>query len=274
MTLQRKMKDNALLSLKNNWGRALSILLFQAGVLVFFLLLEQLLCAILELTLPENPALQLSWQGGLQVDGRLAVVTATALLVGAAVLTPLGMGAKRWYCGQVRGETPALLTIFSYFYSWKDLFRAVLLRIMVTVRKLLWALLFSILPAGIFIGRSFIRAESGAALAVSAALALLGVLTAVLMGILWYFVTLRYFLADYYFVSEDGLGLHAILRRSVAAMKGGKRHLFGMQLSMLPWGILSMLLLPALFTAPYYNAAMAIFAQVRMEGYRRKTEAK
>ena len=38
MTLQRKMKDNALLSLKNNWGRALSILLFQAGVLVFFLL--------------------------------------------------------------------------------------------------------------------------------------------------------------------------------------------------------------------------------------------
>lgn len=273
MTLQRKMKDNALLSLKNHWGRAVSILLFQTGILAFFLLLEQVLCTLLELTVPEAPALRLSW-GGLEVDGRLAVVTATALLVGAAVLNPIAMGIKRWYCGQVRGESPALLLIFSYFYSWKDLFRTVLLRVMVGVRKILWALLFAIPPAGIFIGRAFIRAESGVALAMSAALSALGILTAVLMAVLWYFVTLRYFLADYYFVSGEGMGLHAMIRCSAAAMKGGKRQLFSMQLSMLPWGILSVLLVPALFTAPYYQAAMAIFAQVRMEGFRRKNEAK
>ncbi|MGI5893723.1 MAG: DUF975 family protein [Candidatus Merdivicinus sp.] len=274
MTLQRKMKENALQSLKNNWGRALGILLFQLGVYVFFLLLEQLLCQVLNLALPEAPAMRLDWQNGFLVDSRLAVVSATGILIEVLILTPLGMGVRRWYCDQVAGELPPILTIFSYFYSWKTLFRVVLLRIMVLLRKILWAIPFVIPCAAIFWGLRWVRVESGPAMAIYFAASALGVLVTILMGILWYFVTLRYYLTDYLFILEEGLGLHQIIRKSVAAMKGGKRQLFSLQLSMVPWGLLSLLAVPLLFVIPYYRATTAIFAKVRIEGYNRKNLTK
>lgn len=274
MTLQRKIKENALLSLKNHWGRALGILFFQLGVHVFFLLLEQLLCGILDLTSPESPALQISWANGLIVDGRLAIVTGTALLIGVAVLTPIGMGVKRWYCEHVTGEYPSILTIFAYFYNWKTLFRVILLRIIVGVRKLLWAIPFAVLPVLLWGGLSFVRADSGVALVMKASGMILVGIVALLMWVLWYFVTLRYYLADYLFIRNEGMGLHQIVRSSVRAMKGGKRALFSLQLSMLPWWLLSILIVPAIFLAPYYMASTALFSVVRIEGYQRKIAEK
>ena len=277
MTFQRKIKENALLSLKNHWGKAIGIFFFQAGVTAFFLLLEQMLCMVLELTSPESPALVFSLRGRLfEVNSSLAIVTATSALICFAVVSPLRFGAKQWYWEQVSGEKPVLHILFAYFYDWKTLFRVILLRILVGIRLVGWGLLCALPSAGIAAGIWFAGkfAPTGTGVFLLGMLWLVLLAATFLMAVLWYFITRRYFLAEYIFIAEPGAGLHGILKKSVRAMKGGKRILFSLQLSMLGWGILSVLLAPAIFTAPYYQASMAIFAKVRLEQYRRNTMEK
>ncbi len=272
MTLPRKIKANALLSLKSHWGRAIGVVLFWAGINVMFLLLEYLFILLVQFISPDDPVLRLDfWSGTLEVSSSMAVISVTFLLISFAVLSPLGLGVKKWFTGQISGEAPPILTILDYFYNWRCLFRAIGLRLMVWLRMAAWGLLFAI--PSLLLGAGLVLMEKPAygleALPV-VAMAALEVVVTICMAVLWYFMTLRYYLAGYIFVTDESIGLHAAIRKSAAAMKGGKRILFGLQLSMLPWCICSLFVVPALFVKPYYSASMAIFAKVRLEGYDRK----
>ena len=183
-------------------------------------------------------------------------------------MSPLQLGVKKWYWGQVSGETPPLLTVFDYFYNWRQLFRAILLQLALWVRKAAWAVLFfapSVLLAAalMMMDRPLYSME----VLLYIALLLLLAFVTLSMGVLWYFTTLRYYLADYLFVTREGMGIREAIKISSAAMKGSKRTLFSLQLSLLPWRLTTVLLVPLVFVAPYYSASMAIFAKVRLESY-------
>ena len=269
MTLQRKIKEDALLSLRNHWGRAIGILLFVLGTTVAFWMLEYLFSLLTQITSQNEAALTLDLGSRtLRISSSMAVISATFLVVSFAVLSPLQLGVKKWYWGQVSGETPPLLTVFDYFYNWRQLFRAILLQFSLWVRKAAWAVVFfapSILLAAVLFMMD--RPLYGTEVLLYIALALLLALVTVSMGILWYFVTLRYYLADYLFVTREGMGIGEAIKTSVTAMKGSKRTLFSLQLSLLPWRLTTILLAPLVFVAPYYSASMAIFAKVRLESY-------
>ena len=49
MELRKKIKKDALVSLRNSWGKAIAILLFICGVYLLFLLLEQLFGSLLHI---------------------------------------------------------------------------------------------------------------------------------------------------------------------------------------------------------------------------------
>lgn len=90
MTLQRKIKENALLSLKNHWGRAIGILLFVLGTTVVFWMLEYLFSLMTQITSPNEAALTLDFGSRtLQISSSMAVISATFLVVSFAVLSPL-----------------------------------------------------------------------------------------------------------------------------------------------------------------------------------------
>lgn len=269
MTLSRKIKENALWSLKSHWGRAIGILFFVIGITVVFWMLEYLFSLITQMTTPSEAMLTLNlWGGQLHISSSMAVITATFLVVSFAVLSPLQLGVKKWYCGQISGQTPPILTILDYFYNWKSLFQAILLRLGVWVRKALWAVLFAIPSA--LLAASFFLVQwplYGMQALLYVALTVLFVAVTAIMGVLWYFVTLRYYLADYIFVMEDGISVRKAIQKSVTIMKGSKRVLFGLQLSLLPWYLTVIFLVPIIFVSPYFSASMAIFAKVRLEGY-------
>ena len=261
MTLQHKIKENARLSLKNYWGRAIGILGFVFGLSILLLLLEQIFCWILNLT---------AGLSGRQLDisRELAIVTWVFWILGLLLAVPLSMGVKAWYCGQVKGEKPPMLVIFSCFSSWKRLFRTVLFRLLVGFRKLMWGVLFALPSLLIWLGLEYLPMPlslDGMGPAIAAALTALLFLTSFLMALLWYVATLRYFLADYLFLAEEKTGLHQAIKGSVQAMKGRKRILFQMQLSFLPWFLLGVFAAPLLFVCPYWMSSMAIFAQARIE---------
>lgn len=139
MSIRPIIRKNARDSLRHHWGRAIGMLLFLICVNVLFLLLEQLFCYLLSLNIPEEPALVVDLlQGRLRLTGSMAIVTLTFAVVSFVLTTPLCFGMAKWYYHQVGGERPSLQILFTCFYSMKELWRSIALRILLAVRILFW----------------------------------------------------------------------------------------------------------------------------------------
>ena len=98
MELRKKIKKDALVSLRNSWGKAIAILLFICGVYLLFLLLEQLFGSLLHIDF-------------LSGGGRLDLYRGT-LEVG----TPSAMDQRNGICGRwaaTRRPFPPFLTAFT-----------------------------------------------------------------------------------------------------------------------------------------------------------------
>ena len=267
MSIRQTIKKNALGSLKHHWGRAIGILLFLASINALFLLLEQFFCYLLSLNVIEEPALVVDlFHGRIQITSSMAIVTAAFAIVSFVLMTPLLFGMTKWYFHQVGGERPALQTLFSYFYSVRDLFRSIVLRIIITVRAVLWGLLFAIPSGLIFWAIQMVdQWKSEYTLLLNAALLLLEGVVTLIMALLWFCWIQRYFLVDYLFVSEAEMGLHAMIKKSVRIMTKNRVQTAALYGSFLPWILLSVLVVPLLFVLPYLFSSAAINARVLLE---------
>lgn len=267
MNIRPIIKKNARESLKHHWGRAIGILLFLFAVNAVFLLLEQLFYYLLSMNGTMEPALVVDlFRGQLRVTWSMALVTLTFALVSFVLTTPLMFGMTKWYFHQVGGERPSLLTLFTYFYSIRDLARSLALRVMLGVRVLLWGALFGLPSAVLAFGIEAAAGYGGSfALLAVLGLILLEAVVTVIMALLWFCWVQRYFLAEYLFVSRADMGLHAMIRESVRIMKGNRWDAAKLYLSYLPWYLLGLLVVPLLFTAPYLFAGTAINARVLLE---------
>ena len=267
MNIPPIIKKNARESLKHHWGRAIGILLFLFAVNAVFLLLEQLFYYLLSMNGTVEPALVVDlFRGQLRVTWSMALVTLTFALVSFVLTTPLMFGMTKWYFHQVGGERPSLLTLFTYFYSIRDLARSLALRVMLGVRVLLWGALFGLPSAVLAFGIEAAAGYGGSfALLAVLGLILLEAVVTVIMALLWFCWVQRYFLAEYLFVSRADMGLHAMIRESVRIMKGNRWDAAKLYLSYLPWYLLGLLVVPLLFTAPYLFAGTAINARVLLE---------
>lgn len=275
MSIRPIIRKNARDSLRHHWGRAIGMLLFLICVNVLFLLLEQLFCYLLSLNIPEEPALVVDLlQGRLRLTGSMAIVTLTFAVVSFVLTTPLCFGMAKWYYHQVGGERPSLQILFTCFYSMKELWRSIVLRILLAVRILFWRAVFSIPAALLFLARRLLAGwKSDYALFLQVGLFTLQILVSLILTVLWFVFIQRYFLAGYLFVSGSGEGLHAMIRRSVRIMKGNCRETAALLFSFFPWFLLSVLMIPLLFVLPYLYASMAINARVLLERDTRKQEA-
>ena len=267
MNIRPIIKKNARESLKHHWGLAIGILLFLFAVNAVFLLLEQLFYYLLSMNGTVEPALVVDlFRGQLRVTWSMALVTLTFALVSFVLTTPLMFGMTKWYFHQVGGERPSLLTLFTYFYSIRDLARSLALRVMLGVRVLLWGALFGLPSAVLAFGIEAAAGYGGSfALLAVLGLILLEAVVTVIMALLWFCWVQRYFLAEYLFVSRADMGLHAMIRESVRIMKGNRWDAAKLYLSYLPWYLLGLLVVPLLFTAPYLFAGTAINARVLLE---------
>ena len=267
MSIRQTIKKNSLGSLKHHWGRAIGILLFLISINVLFLLLEQFFCYLLSLNVIEEPALVVDlFHGRIQITSSMAIVTAAFAIVSFVLTTPLMFGMTKWYFHQVGGERPALQTLFTYFYSVRDLFRSIALRIMIAVRTVLWGMLFAIPSGLIFWAIQMVgQWKSDYSLLLSTALLLLEGVVTLIMALLWFCWIQRYFLVDYLFVSEAEMGLHAMIKKSVRIMKKSRVQTAVLYGSFLPWILLSVLVVPLLFVLPYLFSSTAINARVLLE---------
>ncbi len=277
MKLHKLVKQNGKRCLYNNWGKAVAIVMLNISVGLFFTLLELIVAMLLG-----EPQLNMG-----VADFSLAALPRTTLLsmLMSCILTmgyfllhePFELGITRWYYSLSEGQSPEVLEIFHYFAGKRLYFSSLVLQIHVWGRKLLWALLYFALPAAVgalsiwslAYGHYYMDYD------LSAILGIVGLymtfFLAVLFGIFYSIAMQKYFLARYYVVEQNCNPWEA-LKKSRHATKGKRGQIFRFKLGFLPWQLLSILVVPALYVLPYYHVSALLYARVLMEQHYRSTQ--
>lgn len=277
MKLRKLIKQNGKRCLYNNWGKAIAIVMLSIGLSLFFTLLE-LIIAMLLGEPQMNVGVESFGLAAMPQTTLLSMIMSCILTIGFFLLhEPFELGVTRWYHGLSEGQSPEVLEIFHYFSGRTLFFRSLVLQIHVWGRKLLWAIVYFALPAavGAFSIWSLAYGHHYMDYDLSAIVGIVGLamafFLAILCGIFYGIAMQKYFLARYYMIEQNCSPWEA-LKKSRHASKGKRGQIFCFKFSFLPWMLLSLMVIPALYVMPYYSISSLLYARVLMEQHYRSTQ--
>jgi uncharacterized membrane protein len=264
------IKRNSKRALKGNWGKAVTLTLLLFGALTLFAILQQAAIEMFVSRAPE-PALPPPDADLAQLAGYVAqaIPPAEWIIVGVfsalmlLIITPVEMGAARWFYALVRGEKQPISEAFWYFESGRRYGRSVWYSVNVGLRGFLWSVLFFAVPGGLLGYSSYWLSREDVTRAQSSA-ATIGVLIAsclMILAALFYSACVsRYMLAVFLLGESDDVTVGRAIRESVRYTRGFRFSLMWFALSYIGWIMLCCLFFPALYVWPYYSAGIAMYA--------------
>ncbi len=275
MQLRHTIKINAKRALTGFWVKAIVVVLLLAGIRLLFWLTNALLNYFLNApslwSLLSRPQV-ITWGMFLTLWAKLGV---SLVMVGCSfvVLSPLRLGVAHWYYQLGGGEPEELLGIFTAFSSKRLFLRSLWLQFQLGLRRLLWGLLFLSVPAGCLAASVVILFSNQSVVptplqAVNSVFFIVSLLLLVVCALFYGMWMQRYFLAQYLVLEEDLTARQAITR-SIQVTQGSKGYLLAFHLSFLPWVLLSLLILPILYFAPYYDMSRALYARYLIQRHER-----
>jgi uncharacterized membrane protein len=264
------IKRNSKRALKGNWGKAVTLTLLVFGAITLFTILQQAAIEMFVSRVPQAalppPDADLAQFAGYVAQ---AVPPAEWIIVGAfsalmlLIITPVEMGAARWFYALVRGEKQPLSEAFWYFESGRRYGRSVWYSVNVGLRSFLWSVLFFAVPGGLLGYSSYWLSREDVTRAQSAA-ATIGALIAsclmILAAVFYSACVSRYMLAVFLLGESDDVTVGRAIRDSVRYTRGFRFSLMWFALSYIGWFLLCGLLFPALYVWPYYSAGIAMYA--------------
>ena len=267
--LNATAKHNARLALRENWGKAIAMVLLLLAVTVLFNLVESLLAIFFHLP----GFVDILSTPGYYLDnipnGTLPslAVTGICALCAFLVLAPLSLGVTNWYYRLIYGHTEDFASIFTFFESLSQLRKALWLKFQLGLRSTLWGIFF-LAPGSVlcFMGSHLISADATRLDHVMAAIGItIGVFSGIVGLALTWIVCNRYFLAPYLICDDRSMKVSKAIRLSVQATRGRKTQLALFQFSFFWWYLASLLMIPFLYLSPYLNASLAIYARYFIE---------
>lgn len=266
MKLRAQIKKNARDAMRGSWGKAAAIILVFAGVSLLFTYLEQILFTLFEVpgfVDPMNtPAMFLDDR--LNSSWPALVITGGIWLIQFVLFAPLMLGAFRWFYRAVGGEHPPFAAVFEYYGSAKAFGKAVWLRLHVTVRAAAVGLvvLFPALCLQVALRYLPGGGSDGYLSMMYLAVWALSKLVLLLSMLLWFYFALRYFLCYFLLAEQPDQRAGRLVCMSVREMREYKGELFTMFLTLIPWALLCLLVIPALWAVPYGFAVAALYARI------------
>ncbi len=264
-----KIKKNARLLLRGSLARGAAITLVLAGVLLLFKGIETVCLLVLD-TMGVSASAQ--GIGGLQdilsvlplLSPIPIAATVLVVLLGSLVVAPLYVGIKQWFYTLSGGEKCPISAIFDPFSHARSLFRSWLLVVDIFLRAFFWVYL-CVLPGALLGTTGFALLTARLALNNGELIGTLAVGLGVVLGLLGLIIglviSLRYSLALYLYAADPTSSIRDCIRSSVRYMHGSHGRMLLLLSSFILWALFSVLVLPALYTFPYAQASVAIFAR-------------
>jgi uncharacterized membrane protein len=179
------------------------------------------------------------------------------------IVTPVEMGAARWFYALVHGEKQPVSEAFWYFESGRRYCRSVWCCVNVNLRSFLWSLPFFALPGGLLAYSSYWLSREDVTRAQSAA-ATIGALMAgclmILAAVFYAACVSRYMLTVFLLGESDDVTVGRAIRDSVRYTRGFRFSLMWFAFSYIGWFLLCWLFFPAFYVWPYYSAGIAMYA--------------
>lgn len=260
MELFRIIKSDGKKAMSDFGGRAVSafiiILLFGMGINLFQSFLHFFLSGA-ESALYDFYVLY-------DVNPKTLAVTGAAALLWFFVMPALGTGHKKLNLAFAEGRNESVALIFEMFSSPKKYFGTLVFAFAKALR-LLFTFAFAALPGGalFFVTEKFLPESAGLPGILRTSLFLISVFLLALCFFIGIIFIQRWSLADYYFAS--GRGPLESFSLSVKATKGRLTDIIAFRCSFVGWVPLSLLILPMLWSVPFYALSCGIYFRYLME---------
>ena len=274
MRFNAQIKKGARSALRGNWGKLMTVFLVFVGFWLLLSTTETLLYFLFGF----DPYIDPMMTPGNFLDDLLAyapgeiLITSGVTLLWLLLFSPLVAGCFRWLHSLSAGDTPEMKALFCCFTSLRRYGRSVSAAVLVLFRSILWLAAFIALPVGITLFFQMVPFPPASPFALFAGYGVTAGWALTTIAVFFYLVFIqRYSLVFFCMAEDETLSARKAVKQSVHIMDGHCGELFSLRLSFFWWAILSLSVLPMLYTVPYYCASVAIYARYRME-YRRRAD--
>ncbi|ADU28100.1 DUF975 family protein [Ethanoligenens harbinense] len=251
---QAKLNGRRLLV--GNWTRAMLITLFYLLPMGGVTLLEQGVRQVAGVPQSSGTGLMGALPNVSVPSLILSIIFSVVLFLFTA---PLQVGQVEWYWKLVeRKETP-LGEVFGWYGSPGLYAKSILLQLHILWRVALWGLAVYATPAALWVVYAFVLGAANTFLANFLLIA--GMVLWVCASVVLALIAMRYFPAVYLLVEDSGRKTNDCVRTAARYAKGFRWEIIKFQLSFILWWLLCVMVFPALYVMPYYNASSAVFAR-------------
>lgn len=262
MELFRIIKSDARNALRFCGGRTAS------AMLIVFLahLAISLTESVLLLVFAGTDALYLDYTAAESFSPEILAITGGSALVYFVVMSVIAIGYAKLHFAFAEGRDESISTLFDMFSSAKKFFGSLFFSMEYCLRLIITAA-FAFLPGGaiFYAAYNYIPEGNRTIELLKIAACCIAISIVILCLSLWLIFIQRWHLAKYYFIS--GKGVFKSFSLSAKASKGLCTSLLKFKLSFIGWAILSFLILPMIWSVPYYMVSEAIYSKYLMERY-------
>lgn len=264
----RLIKLDASRRLKKNLARAISLVFVMLFSIVFLFIVNELIVIFIR---------------SFGIKGTIAntvavnelVASICTLFIGFTFIMPLWLNIKKWYLN-LSEQAPPVPTTLSMISSPSAYFKTVGYGV---VRTLLAAItLFLLLMPAMFLGiivKSELEQSQGAALGVMyitmIAVAIIFILLASLFAL---YLAVGLFYADYIYILGITANPFAAVKLSLKIAHASRIKIITIFATFIPYVLMSVFIIPLVFTIPLMQSTMACFARSQIEAYQYKESQK
>lgn len=260
MELHRIIKTDARKALHRYWAKSLVAATVVFSAYIAIALAESVLLFVF--SGKESPTLDIFNLASTPVEV-LAVLGAAALAF-CLLMPALIIGYRKLHLVFAEGGDAVVFTLFDGFSTFGCFIKSIVFAFLLWLRRIVvTAAAFLPGAALIYAAYAFINPETRTESMLQLCAYCVGALLILLCLALGIIFMQRWFAAPYYLAA--GKGIHKAFVLSAKAAKGLCPSIIRFKISYFGWALLSVLILPLLWTLPYYSTACAIYAKYLME---------
>lgn len=201
-----------------------------------------------------------------ETSPEVLAITGGAAIVYLLVMPALFLGYTKLHLAFAEGKDESISVLFDMFSSFGKFIGSVVFAVMLSIRYLI-TLAIAVLPGGAFLyfAYNYIPSANRTLEILRIAACCIAIAIILLCSGLWLIFIQRWSLAPYYFA--EGNGVFKSFGLSAKAAKGMNTRIISFKFSFIVWVFPSVLILPLLWSVPYYFLSNAIYAKYLMERY-------
>ncbi len=204
------------------------------------------------------------------IFGRAIYYTVLALLV-LFVLVPLFYGLIKFFRRMQWGQQDGVISIFYYFSSKKNYFRVIKLNAIIVLRLLVIGIVL-LIPAIItdILQNGHLYDLFGITMPLwTSNIWIISEVLKISALIVLFFVSIRFYIAPFLFVADDGMDVLEALHFSAVISKRTAFDFFFLIISFALWILFSVLLIPLCFVFPYFIMSYLVHCRFAVSQYNR-----